>query len=86
MTSKKKLTKDKMIQNKHEVYILDIAELDVVVRTKLGSPVKAAQKKSWDDLRGKLEFTANYTATGSDIIKLNKSIHGFGFRWNQSIC
>jgi len=77
--SQKQLIRKKITQNKHEIYVLEIRELDLVVQTKLRSPAKINQKKAWDDLRGKFEGAANYTATAKDIVTITKVFADLGF-------
>lgn len=75
----RKHIKDQMVQNKHEAYVLDLEELDQVVRIGFASPAKVNQRQAWDVLRGKLSTIANHTASIQDLSKLAKIFADLGF-------
>lgn len=63
-------------QNQHEVYILSLEEMDCVIEKGVKGKII---KQKWSQLRGKLEFSANYVATGKDIVLFSKLLGDLGF-------
>jgi len=63
-------------QNQHEIYILSLDEMDCVI----GNGVKGnIIKNEWKELKGNIEFSASYFATGKDIVLLSKLMGDLGY-------
>jgi len=73
--SEKRQLKQTIKANKHEVYVVSFDEMDAIVRSK--GTLSEAQA-TWSELKGKIEFGANYYATGSDIMLLRKLVSDLG--------
>ena len=63
-------------QNQHEVYILSLEEMDCVIENGVKGKLL---KKEWSKLKGKIEFSASYFATGQDVVLLGKLMGDLGF-------
>jgi len=72
----KKEVRQVINQNKHEVYIVSLEEMDnVIINGVKGNIIK----DQWKKLKSKLEFSANYYSTGSDIVLLGKLMGDLGY-------
>jgi len=74
--AEKQALKNTISCNKHEVYILSLEEMDNVFSAKA---TKKWTKEQWQKIKGKAEFSANYTAAGNDIVLLGKLIGDLGY-------
>lgn len=63
-------------QNQHEVYILSLGEMDCVIEKKVKGNII---KKQWKQLKGNIEFSTSYFATGKDIVLLGKLMADLGY-------
>jgi len=74
--AEKQKLKKQIKSNHQEVYILSLEEMDYVVQKTAKTP---STKSNWDKLKGKVEFTANYTSTGGDIRTLTLLLSDLGY-------
>lgn len=63
-------------QNQHEVYILSLEEMDCVIEKGVKGKLI---KDEWKKLKGKVEVSASYFATGQDVVLLGKLMGDLGF-------
>ena len=63
-------------QNQHEIYILSLEEMDCVIDKGVKGKLI---KEDWIKLKSKVEFSANYIATGKDITLLGKLMGDLGY-------
>lgn len=73
----KQALKAKIASNTAEVFVISIEEMDKIVA---GTSVvkKKHIQETWTKLRQSLEFGANYTASGKDLVTLTKLIVDLG--------
>ena len=67
-------------QNKHEIFILSLEEMDHVVLAGIRSQ---NTKEQWRKLKKKAEITANYYAAGADAYLLSKLVADLGYAGTQ---
>jgi len=68
-------------KNQHEVYILSLDEMDHIIQK---NAIRADNKTRWDKLKTKAGFTANYYATGNDIVLLGRLVGDLGYAGTQA--
>lgn len=74
--AEKKEIRQTINNNKHEVFILSLEEMDHVIQNNArGNNIK----QEWNVYKKKLEFTANYYSSGKDIFLLSKLLADLGY-------
>lgn len=69
--------KTKIRSNKHEIYVLSVEELDAIIKSH-SEQKKLKNLGSWEKLRDKLNFVANYTASALDVTTLGMLVGDMG--------
>lgn len=73
----KKLLKQTIQSNQHEIYLLSIEEMDAIIRS-LPAGKKPTVQTSWQKIKGKAELGANYYASADDIRTISKLVGDLG--------
>ena len=78
--------------NNHEIYVCSIDEFDRVLKASpfTTQPIQQAWWSEvkenilqWSEIKGKVQFTANYVASGKDIQLLQRLISDLGGLWTK---
>jgi hypothetical protein len=78
LTDQQKRGMQRVIQeNQHEVCVISVEMMDEIVNSQAARGNTQA-KSLWDQIRGKLEFGANYLALGGDMSKLAQLGYALG--------
>ncbi len=73
----KKVLKQKIQSNQHQMFIVSLDEMDAIVRLSKTSK-KDRVTQAWNKFKSKAEVGANYTASASDVVTLSKLIGDLG--------
>ncbi|HED16705.1 MAG TPA: hypothetical protein ENI64_07840 [Gammaproteobacteria bacterium] len=73
----KQALKQTIRSNRHEVFLVSIEEMDAIVRS-ISVKNKTQIQQTWQKIKSKLEFGANYYSSGGDIATLTKLVGDLG--------
>lgn len=79
--SEKSTVRQNINRNNQEVFILSLDEMDYVIQKSLKT---ANTKSQWDKLKNRVEFTASYYASGSDVVLLGRLMADLGYAGTQA--